>query len=110
MKNAVLWDEFRRSVRRLLIPANVVPSSPILVTLMEAVCSSETSILTRVTQRNIPEYGILNLVLHYKATFQTTQLSLSTVYVDLHARQKLLQRNASTRLHTITSHTHHNIR
>jgi hypothetical protein len=39
---------FLRSVRRLLVTANV-PSSPILVTLiMEALSSSETSVLTRV--------------------------------------------------------------
>jgi hypothetical protein len=36
---------FLRSVRRLLVTANVVPSSPILVTLMnEAIRSSETSV------------------------------------------------------------------
>jgi hypothetical protein len=46
---------------QLLVTANVVPSSPILVTLiMEAICSSETSILTRVTGHNIPEDGILH--------------------------------------------------
>jgi hypothetical protein len=39
---------FLRSVRRLLVTANVVPSSPILVTLMmEVIRSSETSVLTR---------------------------------------------------------------
>jgi hypothetical protein len=38
---------FLRSVRRLLVTAIVVPSSPILVTLMkEALSSSKTSVLT----------------------------------------------------------------
>jgi hypothetical protein len=47
-------------MRRLLVTANDVPSSPILVTLMmDGLRSSEMSVPIKDTQRNIPEDGIL---------------------------------------------------
>jgi hypothetical protein len=46
------------------LAANVVPSSPILLTLvMEAMRSFETSVLTAATRRHIPDDGSL-LLLH----------------------------------------------
>jgi hypothetical protein len=67
--NTVFWDITRRgscknrcTLLQLLLTANVFPNSPILVTLMmEAIFSSETWVLKRVTRSNIPEYGIFKI-------------------------------------------------
>jgi hypothetical protein len=51
-------EKSQRSTLQLLLTANVVPVSPILVTLMmEAIRSTESSVLTRATRHHIPKNG-----------------------------------------------------
>jgi hypothetical protein len=56
-------------MRRLLVTAGVVPTSPILLTVMkEALSSSDTSVLTRTTRRNIPEDAIPHIIINVYKT------------------------------------------
>jgi hypothetical protein len=58
----------------LLVTANVVPSTPVLVTLIkEAIHSSETSVLTRATQR----------IIQKAALFIVTAMETSNPYITL---------------------------
>jgi hypothetical protein len=60
---------FLDGVPRLLVFVNLVPSSLIFISLMmEAIRSSETSVLTRVTRRHTPEDGFHHHSLRQRGT------------------------------------------
>jgi hypothetical protein len=76
-------------VRRLLVTASVVPSSPIIVTLMiDALSYSESSVLARASQCNIPEDDILHI--HHRDNLKSyIPVGLCSVDVMLPVRYEL---------------------
>jgi hypothetical protein len=67
---------FLRSVFRLLVIANVFPTRQFANLMMEAIRSSETSVLRTATRRNIPEDGILHSHCHENLKSYTEVLPL----------------------------------
>jgi hypothetical protein len=79
---AVTSNRSKLQRRRLLVTASVVPNSPILVTLMkEALGTSETSVITRATKRNITEDTVL-LIAPCFADLNCWKFGKNTIYVD----------------------------
>jgi hypothetical protein len=83
----------RRTLRRntASVASYIVPSSPIVTLMMEALSSSKTLVLTRATWRNIPEDTILHS-LHHENLKSYKEFLFSTL------RSPSLQQNESLHL------------
>jgi hypothetical protein len=78
---------FRRSLIRLLVTANVVPSSLILSTLMmKAIRSSETSVHIGTTRMYIPEDGNIMKIFYVESVHKVHAAMTLTFLLDLKER------------------------
>jgi hypothetical protein len=70
MKNVVFWNVTSLALVKIaVVTANVVPSSLILtILMMEAIRSSETSLLTRGQRRHVLEDSILLVISYSKVS------------------------------------------
>jgi hypothetical protein len=81
----------KNAAKKHIVIANVVPKSPILVTLMmEVIRSSQTSVLTRTTRRNISEDGILHTFSSFWKTGRWTKFKIPTILLNICHSQLLL--------------------
>jgi hypothetical protein len=78
--NRLTLQRNTNSILQLLVTANV-SSSPILVTLMmEVICSSEMSVLTRAAWHNIPEDGSPQLIWNLPPCQRVLFLNMASFY------------------------------